>query len=73
MAERWWRIVAGAADWGRQEGGRGDVDGGMGGGGQKVAVKKVEAVEEVELVMVCGSSWIGVMDRCYGSIQSEMQ
>ena len=47
-----WRIVAGAADWGRQEGGRGDVDGGMGGGGQKVAVKKVEAVEEVELVMV---------------------
>ncbi|KAK7314154.1 hypothetical protein VNO77_39366 [Canavalia gladiata] len=71
----------------------------VGGGGRfrhKVAVKKVEAVEEVECVMeklevlrrssmwcrnVCafhGSMRVGdslclVMDRCYGSIQSEMQ
>ncbi|XP_027354497.1 E3 ubiquitin-protein ligase KEG-like [Abrus precatorius] len=72
----------------------------IGGGGRqsgrKVAVKKVDAVEEVEWVMeklevlrrgsmwcrnVCtfhgamrvGDSLCIVMDRCYGSVQSEMQ
>lgn len=40
MAERWWRIEAGAADWRGREGGRGDVDGGDGwwraeGGGEE--------------------------------------
>ncbi|KAG5130727.1 hypothetical protein JHK84_037124 [Glycine max] len=81
------------------EGGRAGVEtwtAVMGGGGRKVAVKKVEAVEEMELVMEKlellqrGSMWcrnvctfhgavrVGdglwlVMDRCNGSIQSEMQ